>query len=340
MHTSHFSRPAHRLAPILLSLFLLSACQFLPSQATPATPALPSLPADSPESNWPMSPRLPGNASSLTANANVLEPVVPGLKKPLPSLLAQDLPKIEDEAPKILLQNFLAQDPVLRPLKAGQNPATQFSNELTTLVNAYTSDKDAEAKLLTGQKTFLQSVLTEMSTRQTAGLFGSSQISEAYTPVLTQASVQTLQELKSLPFRALNIENQAGLVLTHLGIKRTLPRLDLNPGQRARFVFEDILLPRAEKLNQAWSGNSFQYLGVAISYLVEAPLYTRPVNAAVQIATNPDLDKYQTETALLVFGRQDLSDLVSRKLSYEAFATRLIIYSNTYHNQTLRVAME
>ncbi|MBT9547323.1 MAG: hypothetical protein IV090_18165 [Candidatus Sericytochromatia bacterium] len=322
---------------LVVSIFIFTACQ-LPSVPGEAPKPDVELPSSKEKTNLPLKTDL---------NSKIENTALPTLQRP--SDLIKPLPPISEETKSlkllnesvedILLKTTLAQDPYLNPVRANEIPAVMFTNQLQPQISAFQENKTIEGTLLTTHKSLINQFLKLLSQNEVI-FINRSYISEKYTPVFPVAAIDTLTQSNQIPARMINVNNQPGLVLTHLGHKTTLSYLNFSIAKRAQFIFDTLFAPRLQSILQSWNTEAIAYLGFVISYRVEAPTYKKGSHTDAAITLNPDLDKFQTETALYLISRADLQALVKRELTYQSFLERLLVYVNSFQNQNLKIELD
>lgn len=325
------------LTSLVISVTLLSACQ------TPSIPGeIPkpdvALPSSKENSNLPLKSDL---------NTQVDNTGLPTLQRP--SDLIKPLPPISEETKRLkllkesvddlLLKTTLAQDLYLNPVRANEIPAVMFTNQLQPQISAFQDNKTIEGTMLTTHKSLINQFFKLLSQNEVTGI-QRTYISEKYTPVFPVAAMDMLTQSNQIPAQLINVNNQPGLILTHLGHKTTFSYLNFPIAKRAQFIFDTLFAPRLKSILQSWNTEAIAYLGFVISYQVEAPTYKRGAYTDAAITVNPDLEKYQTETALYIISRQDLQALVNHELTYQSFLERLLVYANSFQNQNLKIELD
>jgi hypothetical protein len=251
----------------------------------------------------------------------------------------KSLMQLNESVDDLLGKTALAQDPYLNPRTANDMPAVMFTHQLQPQISAFQDNQTTEGKLLTKHKSLINQLFKLLSQNEVT-VVNKSYISEKYTPVFPVEAITGLNQSNQLPVRLLNINNQSGLIITHLGHKTSLNYLNFPIAERAQFIFDSIFAPRLQTLLQAWNTESIAFLGFVISYRVEAPKYTKDAVSDAATGMNPDLEKYQTETAMYILKRQDLQALVNKELTYQNFLEQLWVYAKSYQNQNLKIELD
>jgi hypothetical protein len=326
-----------KLSTLIGSILIITACQ-MPSVPGEAPKPDVELPSSKANSNLPLKSDL---------NTKVDNTGLPTLQRP--SDLIKPLPPISEETKSLkllkesvddlLLQTTLAQDPYLNPVRANEIPAVMFTNQLQPQISAFQDNKTIEGTMLTTHKSLINQFVKLLSQNEVTGI-QRTYISEKYTPVFPVAAMDMLTQSNQIPARLINVNNQPGLILTHLGHKTTLTYLNFTIAKRAQFIFDTLFAPRLKSILESWDTEAIAHLGFVISYRVEAPTYKRGSYKDAVITLNPELEKFQTETALYIVSRQDLQALVNHELTYQGFLERLLVYTKSFQNQNLKIELD
>lgn len=331
------SLKALKCSALVVSFLMFTACQ-LPSVPGEAPKPDVELPSSKESTNLPLKTDLNSKIEN-TALPTLQRPS--DLIKPLPPISEEtkSLKLLNDSVEDILLKTTLAQDPYLNPIRANEIPSVMFTNQLQPQISAFQDNKTIEGTMLTTHKSLINQFLKLLSQNEVI-FINRSYISEKYTPVFPVSAIDTLTQSNQIPARLINVNNQPGLILTHLGHKTTLSYLNFSIEKRAQFIFDTLFAPRLKSILQSWNTEAIAHLGFVISYRVEAPTYKRGSHTDAAITVNPDLEKYQTETVLYIISRQDLQAMVNRELTYQSFLERLLVYANSFQNQHLKIELD